>query len=71
MITSSATFLVLLVFRFAPNTSVVPQIVLIVGFYSVVTAIASYFLLDLRLSTTQWIGVGLSAVALFLINWKS
>jgi drug/metabolite transporter (DMT)-like permease len=69
--TSGAAFLVLLAFRLAPNTHTIPQIVLIAGFYPVVTAITSYFFLDARLSTTQWIGVALSAVALFLINWKS
>lgn len=70
IMTSAAAFLVLLAFRVSSNPNHVPQIVLIAGFYPVLTALFSYFLLGSRLSLIQWVGVALSGIALFLINWK-
>lgn len=71
IMTSVAAFLVLLAFRLSSNPDHIPQIVLIAGFYPVLTAFFSYFLLGSRLSLIQWVGVMLSGIALFLVNWKS
>ncbi|MCF7865047.1 MAG: EamA family transporter [Candidatus Pacebacteria bacterium] len=53
----------------SPSINHFPVIIIIVGFYPILTAILSYFFLGSKLSLIQWIGVALAGVALLLVNW--
>jgi drug/metabolite transporter (DMT)-like permease len=69
IMTSGAAFFLLWALRLAPTQNEVPIIVLIGGFYPIITVVLSYFFLGSRLSLTQWLGVGLAGVALALVHW--
>ncbi len=67
-ITSAAGFYcLLLAFKLGPSQTA--NIVLITGFYPVLTAVL-LSLFGTRLSGTQWAGIALASVGLFLVNWK-
>jgi drug/metabolite transporter (DMT)-like permease len=69
LLTSLGAFMLLYALRVVPSVNQVPIVVVIAGFYPVVTAILSYFFLGSRLSPIQWLGVALAGVALALVNW--
>lgn len=66
---AAGTFTLLYAMRVAPSINQFPVIIIIAGFYPIITAILSYFFLDSKLSPIQWSGVALAGVALLLVNW--
>jgi len=69
LMVSAGTFTLLYAMRTAPSINQFPLIIVIAGFYPIITAILSYFFLGSRLSLIQWIGIALAGVALLLVNW--
>jgi len=69
LMTSLGAFTLLYALRIVPSANQVPVVVIIAGFYPVVTAILSYLFLGSRLSLVQWAGIVLAGVALVLVNW--
>lgn len=69
LLTSLGAFMLLYALRVVPSVNQVPIVVVIAGFYPIVTAILAWLFLGSKLSLTQWIGVGLAGIALALVNW--
>ena len=68
LMVSAGTFTLLYAMR-TSSVNQFPVVIIIAGFYPILTAILSHFFLGSRLSLIQWSGVVLAGVALFLINW--
>lgn len=69
LMVAAGTFTLLYAMRTAPSINHFPVIIIIAGFYPILTAILSYFFLGSKLSLIQWTGVVLAGIALLLVNW--